>query len=336
MSPTVLLTGGSGFIAGWVLKFLLQKEYTVITTVRDQTKADFLKSLYPADSKLSFVIVPDIAAPKAFDEAIKLPGIDYIIHTASPFHFKVTDPVKDLLDPAMKGTLSVLTATKAYAPQVKQVVITSSFAAIIDASRGNRPGYLYSEKDVNPVTWEEAIGDNPATTYRASKTFAENSAWDFLKKERPNFTVTTINPPLVWGPMLHKVSAETINTSNASIWALINGSCKDVIPNARVPLWVDVRNVALAHVLAIEKPAAQNQRYFVSAGNFSNAKICDYLLKQFPELKGKVPTKLETPELTSDEIFGSDNSKSIKELGLEYISLEQSVYDLTKQLLEWL
>ncbi|KAK9378079.1 uncharacterized protein V2V93DRAFT_141175 [Kockiozyma suomiensis] len=331
---TVLLTGASGFIAGWVLKFLLEKGYTVIATVRSEDKAEYLKGLYPADSKLSFVIVPDIAAPNAFDEAIKTPGIDYIIHTASPFHFRVTDPVKDLLDPAIKGTESVLTATKAFAPQVKHVVITSSFAAIIDASYGNRPGYVYTEKDFNPVTWDEAVTGPPATTYRASKTFAEKAAWDFLEKEKPNFSISTINPPLVWGPMLHQVTPETINTSNDSIWTLMNGSQK-TIPPLRVPLWVDVRNVALAHVLALEKEAAKNQRYFLVAGSFSFKEITDYLLKTFPELKGKVPTELTAPEPTAAELFGADHSKSVKDLGIEYIGLEQTIYDLGKQLVDW-
>ncbi|KAK9448668.1 uncharacterized protein V1518DRAFT_417864 [Limtongia smithiae] len=327
--PIVLLTGASGFIAGWVLKYLLEKDYTVVATVRSQDKAEYLKSLYPADAKLSFVIVPDIAVEHAFDEAVK--GVDFIIHTASPFHFRVTDPEKDLLDPAMKGTRSILEAAKAYAPQVSRIVITSSFAAILDASKGNWPEHVYTEKDWNPVTWAEAIGDNPATTYRASKTFAEQSAWSFLETEKPNFTITTINPPLVWGPMLQKVSPETINTSNANIWSLVNGSLK-TIPPARVPLWVDVRNVAQAHVLALEKPAAENQRYFVVAGKYSFSEIAADLAKAFPELASGIPTTADAPDA---ETFGVDNSKSIRDLGLEYISLDQSVTELTKQLLDW-
>lgn len=114
----------------------------------------------------------------------------------------------------------------------------------------------------------------------------------------------------------------------------MNGSQK-TIPPLRVPLWVDVRNVALAHVLALEKEAAKNQRYFLVAGSFSFKEITDYLLKTFPELKGKVPTELTAPEPTAAELFGADHSKSVKDLGIEYIGLEQTIYDLGKQLVDW-
>lgn len=93
------------------------------------------------------------------------PPFDYVLHTASPFHFNVTDPVKDLLDPAIKGTTGILKAIRAYAPTVKRVVITSSFAAIINAKQHAKE---YSEENWNPVTWEEALQDT-ATTYRGSK-----------------------------------------------------------------------------------------------------------------------------------------------------------------------
>ena len=74
-------------------------------------------------------------------------------------------------------------------------MITSSFAAIIDAAKGTRAGYTYSEKDWNPITEEEAI-QNPSNGYRASKTFAEKASWDFVEKEKPNFTIATVYPPV--------------------------------------------------------------------------------------------------------------------------------------------
>lgn len=88
-----------------------------------------------------------------------------MIHTASPFHFKFNDPVKEILDPAINGTTGILKAIKASAPTVKRVVITSSFAAIVNAAKHKE---LYDESVWNPVTWEEAINDRPST-YRASK-----------------------------------------------------------------------------------------------------------------------------------------------------------------------
>ena len=87
-----------------------------------------------------------------------------MLHTASPFHFNVDDPVKDFLDPAIKGTTGILKSIKAYAPSVKRVVITSSFAAIVN---GKQHPSVYSEANWNPITWEEGL--NHANVYRASK-----------------------------------------------------------------------------------------------------------------------------------------------------------------------
>jgi nucleoside-diphosphate-sugar epimerase len=101
----------------------------------------------------------------SFKQAVKSsPPFDYVLHTASPFHFNVQDPVKDFLDPAIKGTTGILKAIKAYAPSVKRVVITSSFAAIVNPKQHPK---VYSEQSWNPVTWEEAM--DHSNVYRASK-----------------------------------------------------------------------------------------------------------------------------------------------------------------------
>jgi nucleoside-diphosphate-sugar epimerase len=108
-----------------------------------------------------------------------------------------------------------LKSIKKGAPSVKRVVITSSFASIITPNKGNWPGHEYCEEDWNPITLEEAY-ENPSAGYRASKTFAEKAAWDFLEKEKPNFTISTINPPLVFGPivsLLHQSCSYTLLTT---------------------------------------------------------------------------------------------------------------------------
>ena len=182
----------------------------IVTIVRSDEKAQKIAEAYPDVSKdrLDFAIVKDIAKPDAFDKAIIAdPPFEVVIHTASPFHFNITDTKKDLLDPgtyeptlypsisslypAIIGTTGILKAIKKSAPSVKRVVITSSFAAIIDGGKGMRPGYTYSEKDWNPITEEQAYQSAPGG-YRASKTFAEKAAWDFVEKEKPNFDLVTV------------------------------------------------------------------------------------------------------------------------------------------------
>lgn len=89
-----------------------------------------------------------------------------MIHTASPFHYNFTDPVKEILDPAINGTNGILKAVKAYVPSVKRVVITSSFAAITNAPNHVK---IYDESVWNPVTYEQAVKESKFSTYRASK-----------------------------------------------------------------------------------------------------------------------------------------------------------------------
>lgn len=206
----VLLTGGSGFIAVHVLETLLAQGHSVVASVRSEAKAQMLRDTFPdyGKDKLDFVYVADIAQEGAFDEAvISDPPFEWVLHTASPFHYNVTDTKKDFLDPAIIGTTGILKAIKKGAPSVKRVVgypvhfpkrnadllqiVTSSFAAIVSPKIGNNPDHTYGEKDWNPITLDEAI-QNPLNGYRGSKTFAEKAAWEFAEKEKPNFQVSTV------------------------------------------------------------------------------------------------------------------------------------------------
>lgn len=305
-----------------------------MTTVRSDAKGQAILKAHPKvpKEKLSYVIVEDIAKEGAFDEAVKSnPPFDAVLHTASPFHFNVTDPKKDLLDPAIVGTTGILKAIKANAPSVKRVAITSSFAAILTAP--NHPD-SYSEKDWNPVTWEEATGGDPATAYRGSKTFAERAAWEFVEKEKPNFTISTLNPPLVLGPVVHYLnSLDAINTSNARVRDMIQGKWKEKLGPTGTFIWVDVRDIALAHVRAIEVPEAAGKRFFVTAGYYSNKDIVEIIRENFHELDGKLVSKDSKSDMP-EKIFKIDNSRSKEVLGLKYRSLKECIVDTVKSLQE--
>lgn len=165
-----------------------------------------------------------------------------------------------------------------------------------------------------------------------NQTFAEKAAWDFVEKEKPNFNIATINPPLVLGPVVHYLSSlDSINTSNARISRLVRGLDKETSPPTGTFLWVDVRDVALAHVRAIEVPEAGAQRFFVTAGHYTNKDVVDIIRDAYPEIKDRLP------EATSDlpeDVYGYDNSKSRQVLGLEYRSLKEAVVDTAKSLLD--
>jgi len=302
-----------------------------VTTVRSDEKGQRILDNHQGvpESKLSYVIVGDIAKEGAFDEAVVSdPPFDAVVHTASPFHYNVTDPMKDLLDPAIVGTTGILKAIKARASNVKRVVITSSFASII--SPKSHPE-SYSEENWNPVTMEEALED-PPTAYRASKTFAERAAWDFVKKENPNFQLATVCPPLVFGPVVHYLnSLDAINTSNARMRDMMQGKMKKTLAPTGTFIWVDVRDVAMAHVKAMELPEAAGKRFFVTAGYMTNKDIADCMRRAFPELSSQLPPEDSESDLPKD-VFRYDNSRSVDILGLKYRSLEDCVTDTVKSL----
>ncbi|KAJ5895018.1 hypothetical protein N7495_006709 [Penicillium taxi] len=329
----VLLTGGSGFIAAHIIDILLEHGFDTVVTVRSDEKGQRILGAHPSTpkEKLSYVIVKDIAQDGAFDEAVKSdPPFDYVLHTASPFHNNVQDPVRDFLDPAIKGTTSILKAVKAHAPSVKRVVVTSSFAAILNSKQHPK---LYNETVWNPVTWEEAL--HPSQTYLASKTFAEKAAWDFVEKEKPSFDLATVNPPMVFGPIVHYLnSLDAVNTSNQRFRDLIQGKMKEQIAPTEVIIWVDVRDIALAHVRAIEVPEAGGQRFFITAGHYNNKQIVELARETHPELGSKLPPQdVEGDFPNPESVFDIDNKKSVEVLGLKYRPLSQTVKDTIDSLL---
>ena len=256
-----------------------------------------------------------------------------MIHTSSPFHFNVTDTKKDLLDPAIIGTTGILQAIKKSAPTVKRVVITSSFASIIDGSKGNRPGHTYTENDWNPIAEDEAV-QNASNGYRASKTFAEKAAWYFLEKEKPAFTISTLCPPLVLGPIVPNLqSLDSLNTSNQRILNIITGKAKTELPPTGTFIWVDVRDLALAHVKAAESDQAANKRFFVTAGKFSNEEIADIIREDFPQLKDQLPEKgVKGGGYPEDGLYDYDNSRTKNVLGIKFTALKESIVDTVKSL----
>ena len=304
--------------------------------MRSDAKGQNILKNHPnvSKDKLNFVIVEDIAQEGAFDEAIKSdPPFELVIHTSSPFHFNTADFKKDLLDPAIIGTTGILKAIKKSAPTVKRVVITSSFASIIDPSKGTRPGYTYSEADWDPITEEQAL-ENASAGYRASKTFAEKAAWDFLEKEKPGFTLTTMCPPLVLGPIVHYLqSLDNLNTSNQRIAAIMTGKAKEEIPATGTFIWVDVRDLALAHIRAGESEEAQNKRFFVTAGYMSNEEIAGIIRDNYPDLKDKVPAKgVKGGGYPAEGVYKYNNSRTKDMLGIEFRSLKESIVDTVKSL----
>jgi len=340
MAQRVLLTGSNGFVGSHILEQLLSRGLSVRGIVRSQAKAQQVLSDFPNyGSQLDFGIVPDITAPGAFDKVVQsTPPFDTVIHTASPFLYRVISDNREFLDPAIKGTLEVLKSVKAYAPAVKRVVITSSCAAVINfqAPVVTTPPKIYTEEDWNPTTWESALTGTQNNAYQASKKFAELSAWEFVEKEKPNFSLATLAPPMVYGPLRHTVkSVKELNQSNSRIYDLFINSKKDAEePPNGLHTYTDVRDIATAHIKAATLPEAAGQRFVICAGKISSQEISDMLRKDIPELAERTPEGTPGKDTLGENAFDCSSAKAEKVLGLTFRSKEETFVELAKQLLE--
>lgn len=243
------------------------------------------------------------------------------------------DPIKELIDPALNGTTGILRALHAHAPSTKRVVVTSSFASILSEEGITDPGTVYTEDSWNPDGLS-AVTRSPASAYRVSKKLAERAAWDFVAENKPSFDLVTVCPPLVLGPVAdHLVTLDAVNTSNERVAQLLRGDWREKIPpSGPVTLWVDVRDVARAHIAAIENPEAGGRRLFTVAGFSSNREIADIVRRNFPDYADRLPT----PEVPGGEgrdpskSFGYDSSRTDAFLKIPWINLETSISDLVK------
>ena len=335
---SVFVSGASGFIAQHIVHQLLEQNYRVIGSVRSQEKADHLSKLFN-NPNLSFVIVKDIAQPGSFDEAFKTHGkeIKYVLHTASPFHYDVTDVEKELLIPARNGTLGILESIKKYAADtVERVVVTSSYAAIMDLSKFGDANTTFTEADWNPDTWETSKKD-PLVGYCGSKKIAEEAAWKFLEenKDKVKFKLATVNPVFVFGPQMFDESVKgKLNTSCEIINSAIrNGPDAELAPV--FGQYIDVRDVAKAHLLAFQREDTIGKRLLMSEGDFNTQDIVNQLNADFPVLKGKIPVGNPAEGVNGKKaIAQADNSKTKALLGFKFRSLKETVDDTAAQILK--
>jgi nucleoside-diphosphate-sugar epimerase len=160
-------------------------------------------------------------------------------------------------------------------------------------------------------------------------------AWEFIEKEKPNFDLVTLTPPMIYGPLRHSIdSVKELNESNLRIYKLFINSKEDAeLPPNGLHIYTDVRDIAHAHILAATIPEAGGQRFIVCEGQISSQEISDMLRKNIPELEGRTPKG--TPGVKIDErLFTASSEKAGRVLGLTYRSKEETFVELAKQLLE--
>lgn len=311
----VCVTGASGYIASWLVKFLLSRGYTVKASVRDPNdpkKTQHLVSLEGAKERLQ-LFKADLLEEGSFDSAID--GCEGVFHTASPFYLDAKDPQAELIDPAVKGTLNVLNScTKA--SSVKRVVITSSMAAVANSGKPRTPDVTIDE------TWfsDPEICKASNMWYVLSKTLAEDAAWKLAKEK--GLDIVTINPAMVIGPLLQP----TLNTSAAAILNLVNGA--QSFPNSSLG-WVNVKDVANAHILAFEVPSA-NGRYCLVETVAHYSEIVNVLRELYPNIQLPERCVDENPYVPTYQV----SKEKTRGLGIDYIPLKVSLKETVESLKE--
>ncbi|OVF09524.1 putative methylglyoxal reductase (NADPH-dependent) [Clavispora lusitaniae] len=335
VSEYIFVTGATGFIGAHCVGLLLERNFRVKAHARSQEKYLKLKDSVPQEKRhlLEPAFGSDITSQDELTELMK--GCTGVLHLASPFNFAVKDFEQDLLVPALKGTEAVMNAANVNS-SIKRVVLTSSFAAVYDASQGIQPGIVLTEDNFSPLTWADgATTTDPAVAYRASKTVAEKAAWDFMSKNSPSFDLCVLCPTMVFGPVYSTrlvSSLSELNFSNQMIMSLLKSSMAE-IPPTKNPVWVDVRDLAEYHVAALTEKEASNQRFLISAGDYDNQEIADVLRENLPhECASKVPLGKPGERITGTH-YTTDSSKGSRVLKIPYRQLETSVLDLAHQLL---
>lgn len=158
-APIVLITGITGFLAAHVLDSVLAapEKFRVRGTLRSMSKKEALLSRLGSNASRVELVQVNATEKDDLSEAVK--GVTYIAHIASPYQLQVEDVERDLLLPAVEGTLNILRYAKKES-SVKKIAITSSFAAVTDFTKGgpNRPGHTYTKDDWNPFNKEDAKG----------------------------------------------------------------------------------------------------------------------------------------------------------------------------------
>jgi len=335
----IVVTGGTGYIASWIVHDLLTEGYQVRITVRDKSKVKKYQHLLDIEKESTGtleVFEADLNDVGSFDLAVN--GADIVIHTASPFFLNdKNDPQKNLIDPAVNGTKNVLSSVNKF-ESVKRVVLTSSIAAIYGDNKD------MTDSGIEVLT-EEMWNKSSSLSHNAysySKTRAEKVAWSMVEQQN-RWDLVTIHPGFVLGPSLTK---RIDSTSIETILRILHGDLSIGSPDLEF-VFSDVRDVASGHLLAAFTDVAKG-RYIIANENGGLLDVGKIIGNKYNG-EYKVPKRLVpkwlvllvapfigfTRNYTKNNIgypLKADNSKSIKELNIKYHSLEETVIDHVEQL----
>lgn len=339
---TVLVTGGNGYLASWIIQYCLDAGYKVHATVRDlnqNKKLGFLKTLTGQKPGQIKLFQADCLVPGSFAQAMK--GCSVVFHTASPFFLGPFQDVDiELIQPAIMGAEQICKQAS-QTPTVKRVILTSSCAAI----GGDNIDILTVK---NQCFTEDNWNISSSLThmpYCYSKLKAEKAAWALANKQN-QWTLVTINPTLIVGPSLDYHAS---SSGSFQLMALLaSGQLRHGVPDSQFGC-VDVRDVARAHLAAAENHKA-NGRFIINAGVTDYLSVAKSLANQWSHvyalpkrqlpkwlvwLFGPLMDKTITRRFIKRNVgynIAYDNSKSKQVLGLQYRSIDDAVALMFEQM----
>lgn len=336
----VLLTGATGYLAGRIAERLLEMGVTIHAPIRNPDNPDKTKYLDAIAEKSKGSIKyfkADLLDNGSYDEAMT--GCEVVIHTASPFTIQTKNPQKELVDPAVNGTTNVLESANR-TETVKRVVLTSSCASIYGDSKDllDYPNHTMTEEHWNTTS---SLTNNP---YSYSKVMAEKKAWE-MNKAQSRWDMVVINPSFILGPGINPFgTSESFNI----VKQMGDGTMKMGAANIGIGC-VDVRDVAEAHVKAAFTPEG-NGRNIISAENLTFLSLANMLQdqygKDYPLPKKNLPKWLMwlmgpmggiPRNFISNNVnypWKADNSKGVKELGMQYIPIHKTMNEFFAQMVD--
>ncbi|WP_422061010.1 SDR family oxidoreductase [Sphingopyxis sp.] len=332
MTGTALVTGGSGYIAGFLIRQLIENGWTVHTTVRSLKREPEVRGWLNVDNDRLKFFAADLEHDAGWAESIA--GCTHVAHVASPFPLGVPKHADELIVPAREGALRALRFARAAG--IRRFVLTSSMAAIAYGHGKDRD--LYSEAD-----WTNL--DNPEVMpYPRSKTVAERAARDWMAAEGGDMEFASVNPAAVFGPLL----SDDLSTSIELVKQLLEGKVP-MCPDIGFGI-IDVRDVADLHYRALTAPGIRDERYVCSGPFFKMIDIADLLRADLGEQARKVPIRkmpdwllkifaLVRPELKQlvvelGNVRGGDSSHAIQTLGWTMHTPEEAILATAHSLIE--
>lgn len=336
MTEIALVTGGSGFVALELIQQLLAGGITVRTSVRTlgaESKVRPLRRLQQQYPDRLELFEANLLTPGAFDAAMQ--GCTVVYHVASPFLLpeKIKDGRKQMLEPALTGTRNVLDTVNR-TPSVSRVVMTSTVGAIFG-------DYIDVRQMKNETLAEEYFNTSSTLEtypYHFAKVEAEKEAWR-IAKAQTRWSFVTINPGLILGPSLTKAS------DSGSLF-LLDEMMRGIFFYG-LPDWsmatVDIRDVAKAHIAAANNPNATG-RYILAHSEMTSLMDMARVLRKVHRYPWLLPWRQLPNWLVM--IFGPwfgltrpymrkhlgirfkiDNTRSVRELGVVYRPIEETIVD---------